>query len=217
MAIPRIPAYRIPELPETSTTHWHPNPQRAALLVHDMQEYFLAAYDHAAEPVSRVVENISALIRAAEQHKIPVYFSVQPPQQKRDRRGLLSEFWGPGLQTEADARVVDKLPLDTNNPLHHVVTKWRYSAFERTDLRHALAYAGRDQLLITGVYGHIGCKVTATDAFMSDIQPFLINDAIADFSAADHAQTTDWVARRCGMVSNTHEILSQLEAVVVSR
>ena len=69
---------------------------------------------------------------------------------------------------------------------HHRVTKWRYSAFERTDLRQSLSFAGRDQLVITGVYAHMGCQVSATDAFMSDVQPFLVTDAVADFSAAEH-------------------------------
>ncbi|MDU2785662.1 MAG: isochorismatase, partial [Enterobacter sp.] len=43
MAIPKLTAYALPtaaELP-TSKVNWAFEPERAALLIHDMQEYFL--------------------------------------------------------------------------------------------------------------------------------------------------------------------------------
>ena len=89
-----------------------------------------------------------------------------------------------------------------------MITKWRYSAFERTDLEQALVFTRRNQLIITGVYGHMGCQVTAVDAFMKDIQPFMVGDAIADFSATEHAEAMSWVAKRSGMVISTAEVLS---------
>ena len=46
---------------------------------------------------------------------------------------------------------------------------------------------------------------------MNDIQPFLVRDAIADFTRDDHAATINWVARRCGRVVDAEEVLGVLE------
>lgn len=208
MAIPAIPSYPLPTTLPDPAVSWGIDPARAAILVHDMQEYFLRAYSLTEEPMSAVLPNIRALIDAADRQGIPVFFSAQPPAQHPLRRGLLSEFWGEGMGTDEDAAIVEPLAPREG---HTVLTKWRYSAFERTDLRETLAYAGRDQLIITGVYGHMGCKVTAVDAFMSDVQAFLVADAIADFTREDHEETLDWVGRRCGRVLTTAAILDMFE------
>ena len=38
---------------------------------------------------------------------------------------------------------------------------------------------GRDQLLVTGVYAHIGCTATVVEAFQRDIEAFSAADAVA--------------------------------------
>ncbi|MBV7294618.1 isochorismatase family protein [Corynebacterium sp. TAE3-ERU12] len=210
MPIPAIASY---DLPRDTTAYptvppWQLEAGRAALLVHDMQQYFLAAYDRSAEPIAPVLAHTRALIDACDAADIPVFYSMQPPQQAPIRRGLLSDFWGTGLSTDEEAAVAPEL---TPRAHHHLITKWRYSAFERTDLRQALACAGRDQLIITGVYGHMGCQVSAADAFMNDVAPFAIADAIADFSADDQHRTLDWIARRCGVVLSTDAALAALK------
>ncbi|KAA9158721.1 isochorismatase family protein [Amycolatopsis acidicola] len=210
MSLPTIAPYPVPtgaELP-ASTVRWRPEPDRAVLLVHDMQRYFLAAYQADAEPLATVVPNIARLISRARGLGIPVIFSAQPGDQQPADRRLLTELWGPGLKAipEHEDVIEDLAP----QPDDVVLTKWRYSAFQRTDLRERLHGWGRDQLLVTGVYAHIGVLLTACDAFMQDVQPFLVADAVADFSEEEHRLALRYAARRCGSVTETATVLGQL-------
>lgn len=210
LAIPQIEPYEIPSRPEGDRVDWRLDPDRAVLLVHDMQEYFLRAYSPTAEPITTVVPAIAALCDASRAAGVPVVYSAQPGSQHRLQRGLLADFWGSGMAAGPDTEIIGPL---RPRPDDVVLTKWRYSAFQRTELRQVLARAGRDQIIVTGVYAHMGCQVTAVEAFMEDVQPFLVRDAVADFSRAEHEQALAYVAKRCGCVADVTEVMKSLESV----
>ncbi|MFJ4171518.1 isochorismatase family protein [Paenarthrobacter sp. NPDC089714] len=205
----RLPAsisYPLPtpgELPAPSLA-WAAEPDRSALLIHDMQRHFLRPFDAGTEPINAVTANIQALRNQARELGIPVFYTAQPSHQDPQDRALLTDLWGQGIGTNEDgARIIDALTPEEGDT---VLTKWRYSAYQRSDFAEQLAAAGRTQLAITGVYAHIGCQVTATDAFMQDVQPFFVADAVADFSQAHHQQALEWVAGRCGVVTTTADL-----------
>ncbi|WP_371812739.1 isochorismatase family protein [Saccharopolyspora sp. ASAGF58] len=60
-----------------------------------------------------------------------------------------------------------------------------------------------DQLTTTGPCAHIGCLMTAAEAFQHDIQAFVAADAVADFSLAEHRMALDYAAKRCAVVDTS--------------
>ncbi|WP_163833836.1 isochorismatase family protein [Spartinivicinus ruber] len=208
MAIPKIAAYQLPtaELMPENRVDWEFDPARAVLLVHDMQQYFLNYYDCNAEPIPSVVANIQTIKQQLKSLGVPVIYSAQPGDQTPEQRALLQDFWGKGLAADrAETDITDLLMPEGND---QVITKWRYSAFQRTDLLKMMQEQQRDQLVICGIYAHIGCLLTAADAFMNDIKAFFVSDAVADFTQQDHIMAVNYAAQRCARTVTTQQLLA---------
>ena len=214
MALPKIAPYSYREQEHQNRVNWRVDPARAALLVHDMQGYFVRAFElerdgqHLPDAqINIAIANIRRLLDAAHAANIPVYYTAQPPRQNPADRRLLTDFWGDGLQDDENARILDELaPTEADT----VLTKWRYSAFVRSPLEEQLKDLGRDQLIIGGIYAHIGCLTTALEAFMRDIQPFMVADALADFTEKEHRMACEYASGRCARVLNTAEVLEHI-------
>jgi isochorismate hydrolase len=204
--IPPITPYPLPaegELPAPAVG-WVAEPDRSVLLVHDMQRYFLAPF--ADDMRGQLVRNAALLRERCAALGVPVAYTAQPGGMTAAQRGLLQDFWGPGMRTEpADREVADGLrPREGDWQF----TKWRYSAFFRTDLLRRMRAAGRDQLILCGVYAHVGVLATAVDAFTHDIKPFLVADATADFSQEQHRRALEYAAACCARVTSVKEVFA---------
>ncbi|MEV2201316.1 isochorismatase family protein [Streptomyces fradiae] len=208
--IPPIEPYPLPSADDLpgGTAQWTADPDRAVLLVHDMQRYFLRPFPSPLR--EELVGNAALLRERAVATGMPVAYTAQPGGMTDEQRGLLKDFWGPGMRVDpADREVVEPL---TPGPDDRVFTKWRYSAFFRSGLLEWMRGLGRDQLVVCGVYAHVGVLMTAVDAFTHDIRPFLVADAVGDFSAAYHRLAVEYAAQRCAVVTTTGTVLAQLGA-----
>jgi isochorismate hydrolase len=210
MPIPAIPPYPMPQDLDLCPggPAWRPDPRRAALLIHDMQRFFVRSLPAGTSPTVELLTNIARVREAAARSGMPVFYSAQPGGATRAERGLLHDLWGAGMRAVPADRDIE--PALAPRAGDVVVRKTRYSAFHRTGLAEALAAAGRDQLIVCGVYAHLGCLFTAADAFAHDIAPFLVADAVADFTPADHRAALSFAARRFATVTTTEALLSAL-------
>jgi isochorismate hydrolase len=205
-AMASIEPYPVPtagDLP-ASIADWTIDPARAVLLVHDMQRYFLRPFAKAVR--DQLVANCALLRERAAANGMPVAYTAQPGGMTDEQRGLLKDIWGPGMRVDPEDReIVAPLRPDSDD---WRFTKWRYSAFARSDLLDRMRAADRDQVVVCGVYGHVGVLMSCVDAFTHDIQPFLVADAVGDFTEHDHRMTVDYAARRCAVVTTAKEVLA---------
>ncbi|MEU9517227.1 isochorismatase family protein [Streptomyces sp. NPDC048224] len=207
MALPAIAPYPLPlpdELPANRVS-WTVDPARAVLLVHDLQQHFLGAFPAGEQPLTGMLGNTARLLKEYRRLGVPVVHSAQRGGQTPEQRGLQLDFWGPGVPDDPERLAAPEAVSPGDGET--VLTKWKYSAFVRTGLADLMRGRGRDQIVIAGVYAHIGVLMTAADAWQRDIQAFVVADAVADFSRAEHDMALRYAAGRCAVVTTTDALL----------
>ncbi|WP_163511704.1 isochorismatase family protein [Fodinicola acaciae] len=131
--LPAISPYAMPGEEPRNRVDWRPDPARTVLLIHDMQNYFMASFPRRDSPTTQLLGNIAMLRTDGVAIGIPIVYTAQPGAQAAPDRTLLTDFWGPG-------------------------------------------------------------RTTACEAFMRDIQAFVVADAVADFGPDEHRQALHWIA-----------------------
>lgn len=210
MSLPTLVDYAVPDELPASKAGWSVDPARAALLVHDLQRYFVRPFAPDSPVLQATLRHTAELLERAHELAIPVFYTAQTGTQSEVVRGLQADLWGPGMQPTPEHTEI--VPAVAPSAGDVVLVKHRYSAFAHSDLAEQMAAAGRDQLVITGVYAHIGITATAFDGFQREIQPFVVADAVADFSPESHQRALEQVASCSGVVTTTRQVLSALAA-----
>lgn len=164
--------------------HWKEfSPDASALLVIDMQEYFLRRDSHAFVPSAHsiivLIQWLLRLYRAESRPIVFTYFGV-----RRGEADPVRRWWGETVRDGSrDSRLIAELP---RGDADLVLRKTAYSAFYGTSLERPLRRCGVRSVLITGVLTNLCCETTARDAFMRGFDVFFAADATATLSGAMH-------------------------------
>lgn len=195
--------------------------QKTALVVVDMQLYFMGQGQPSECPVAReIVPNVNRLADATRRaggtviwiqtHSGPesadfwsVYYERMTPENGNKRIEGMSPG-GSGFDIWPDLDVRDEDPI---------VPKTRYSAFipSPSKLEAVLRERNIDTLLITGVSTCTCCESTARDAMMLNFRTMMISDGCAAPSDELHNATLTQFYLQFGDVQSTDEVVTLLE------
>ena len=187
----------------------HPFPfqlSHSALLVIDMQRFFLDKKSHAYLGLARpIIPRIKKLIAFYRANRLPIIFTRHAIRSKSEV-GLMGRWWRDTLfEHHPHARIIEELkPL--KNEL--VIRKTRYSAFAGTSLAKALRKYRVKRLVITGVLTHLCCETTARDAFVRDFEVFFVTDGTATVNRDLHLSSLKTLSDGFAIPVTTQQILN---------
>ncbi|MCB2213643.1 cysteine hydrolase [bacterium] len=177
----------------------------AALLVLDMQRYFLDPESHAFVPgsplVQRSVEQLAEKFRASGR---PVIFTRHV-----DAKGVespMSSWWKDTLRSDDPRSQIEPSLLAD---MDWVLVKHTYDAFLGTDLEQRLRDAGVKQLVGCGVVTHLCVETTLRSAFCRGFPIFLPSDATASFSETHHRATLLNLSHGFARIADVSELLEE--------
>jgi ureidoacrylate peracid hydrolase len=195
-------------------------PQRTALVVVDMQNYFMApgqpACTDSAREIVPTVNRLARALRSAggtvvwiQTEALPrdagdwatVYAIYSPEAQEARYRRLAREGDGFSLWPSLDVQPGDER-----------VIKLRYSAFlpGASDIEERLRARGVDTVLIAGVATNVCCESTARDSMMRGFHTVMVPDALAATTDQEHAASLIAFYLYFGDVLSSDEIIARL-------
>lgn len=185
-------------------------PAQTALLVIDMQNFFLEENSHAFVPSApAIVPNIQALQNCFIERNL-VVLQTQHGNTIEDAQQM-ANWWGSHILNINDPRA--QIFPAVINPNVSVLKKSQYDAFYQTNLENILKNAGIKQVIITGVMAHLCCESTARSAFTRGFEVFFAIDATATYNREFHFGTLKNLAHGCAIPVLTDEILCQIKAL----
>lgn len=195
------------------------DPARTALVVVDMQNYFMSP-DYQGVPMAReIVPNVNRLaaaLRAAGGHVVwiktatngtreswSVYHEHLMSPKFRDWRYATMDL---GHEGHALWPTLDVKPEDAQ------IVKTRFSAFIQgsSGIEAHLRLRGIDTLLIAGTTTNVCCESTARDAMMLNFKVVMVHDALAAYTDAEHNATLATFYMIFGDVQTIDETISSM-------
>jgi len=157
-------------------------PTKSALLVLDMQDYFLNKQSHAYIPSAEIMlPQIKKLIDIYNLNGLNIIATKHI--NTKENAKMMGRWWSE-LITEENEFSQIKSGLIEQNTI--IITKSQYDAFYNTNLDELLREMGIEQLIVTGVMTHLCCETTIRSAFVRGYKCFFPVDATATYNFEFH-------------------------------
>jgi isochorismate hydrolase len=157
-------------------------PERSALLIIDMQEYFLSPSSHAYIPsAGTILPGVKKLISIYSRKKLTTIFTLHSNTKENAR--MMGEWW-PKLLREGSPE--SRIPEELKSPEGIIIEKNQYDAFYNTNLKQILKEKDISQVVICGVMTNICCETTARSAFVRGFEVFFPVDGTATYKEEHH-------------------------------
>lgn len=181
-------------------------PAKSALLVLDMQAYFLDASSHAYIPSARaIIDRILQLIIEYHKHGMPIVFTQHI--NSIEDAGMMARWWKDLITIENPlCQIIPEIDLS----MGIVVQKSQYDAFHQTQLEALLHARNATQLVLCGVMTHLCCETTARSAFMRGFEVFFPVDGTATYSLDHHEATLLNLAHGFASIVRMRDILDAM-------
>jgi len=172
-------------------------PERTALVVIDMQNYFLKPGYMGEVPMARkIVPGVNQLAAALRRMGGCVVWIKNSATDTRESWSVLHEhLLTPAKQKQRSATLMEDHEGHELWPMLDVkaddaqIIKKRYSAFIQgsSDIVAYLRVRGVDSVLIAGTATNVCCDSSARDAMMLNFRSVMVSDALASWTDAEHA------------------------------
>jgi isochorismate hydrolase len=175
-----------------------------ALLVIDMQNYFIDESSHAFIPASKniikPIENLIAVFR--ENGKIIIFTRHI---NTFENANMLSKWWS-DIITEGDmSEITNKFEVKNSK----VLVKTQYDAFYQTELESYLVSRGIKKLVITGVATHLCCETTIRSGFVRGFEIFFPVDCTATYDESFHLATLKNLSHGFAHIVKSKDLIRQ--------
>jgi ureidoacrylate peracid hydrolase len=186
-------------------------PERSALLVIDMQNFFL---DPASPTFTcggpAIMPNLVRLIKSFRDSGRPVIYTCHVHNANGSDAGIMGWWWD-GMCVEGTPESLVHSAI-APCPGEKIIYKHRYSAFYNTDLETVLRGLKVEDLVVSGIMTNMCCESTARDAYYRDYRVFFMADATGSITEEMHVGTLLNVAFGFAFVTTADEVIGQMES-----
>lgn len=183
-------------------------PENAALLLIDLQNYFIHPDGKAfIAPSGRILPKLLALAGAWRARDLPLVLTRHVDDGVK--HPLMVRWWeGALLGDDPDSRLIPELEPFLESSI--LIQKHWYDPFRKTGLAQILKGRGVNQVVIGGVMAHLCCETAARSAFAYDFLPFFLLDGTASDHSENHEATLLNLAHGFAVLTTCAQIRSRL-------